>query len=331
MNKIEEFFSKLTILIPMFNEEKTMGRTLQNILGKFNIIVVDDGSKDKTRDKLKELEEEYAMGNNPIFKVFFNEDNYGIAKTRNVLVEKVETKYFTFLDAGDILDINQLSKFINYFIQEKDENTEYDLLSFGLIETNEKEYLKKDKEENSNYKMDYIGLGENFFNKLVKNKKTFDIPCSYIYNTDFFKNNNFKYLEGRVHEDFGLTPFIILSAKNVYSKNLPAYIYIREESSITKGNDPEKLFKNVIDAYENGRRLENLVKELYTKNKIGKRTYKIFRSYLANVLIQKIDELDSKYKPEYLKLLNDMKIEDYYLNNIKGIIKKIQYKLKYKM
>ena len=46
--------TKTVIVIPAYNEEKTIGNLIKSIKGKYNIIVIDDGSCDKTEHILKE-------------------------------------------------------------------------------------------------------------------------------------------------------------------------------------------------------------------------------------------------------------------------------------
>lgn len=352
--KLLEIISKITILIPVYNSRENIKRSLKNIIGKFNIILVDDGSESETKEILKRIKKNYDNVLNKStksFEIYTNEENYGVAKTRNILIDKVKTKFFTFLDAGDVLNIDELYKLLNEFLkyyynnkgnaeenvsEKSNENKieNYDILSFGFVEINENLYMENDKKtyiNTSEYKMDFIGKGKEFFTEMVLNKKSFDMPCGLIYNTSFFKKNNFKYLEGYVHEDFGLTPYIILKANKVYSKNVPVYIYIRESVSITKGKDPEETYKNALDILENAIRLEDMVKKMYEEGKIDKNTYYIFKSYLANTLINKIDNLEGVWKKKYINFLNNKNIEKYYLNNFKGFIKKIIYILKYKL
>lgn len=288
----------LTILIPCYNVEKCLDKTLESVLGKAKVILVDDGSNDNTKNILKNIKDKDV-------EVFYNKENMGLAETRNILVSKVKTKYFTFLDAGDYLDLNVLDKYLF--------NKDYDLISYNLVLVNE-----EGDTINIHDRLEYEGLGEKLLESLIKNKKSFDSACSYIYKTSFFKDLNIKYLKGYNHEDFGVTPFVILKAGRVLSLNKNFYYYVQDSNSITRGLSPEKKYNNALGVFKNAERLITLGSN------------KIYLSFIANALVSKIDSLEEPYKIKYIKKLNSLNIHKYYLNTPKGIIKKILYLIKYR-
>jgi glycosyltransferase involved in cell wall biosynthesis len=69
--------NKLSIIIPCYNEEKTLLSVINEIESfrdyKKEIIIVDDGSNDKTKDILKEIKKEHI-------KIFYHDRNYGKGK-----------------------------------------------------------------------------------------------------------------------------------------------------------------------------------------------------------------------------------------------------------
>jgi len=77
-------FKKLSILIPVFNEKHTIELIIEEVLNskipsglEKEIIIVDDGSRDGTREILKKIEEKKI----PEIKVFYNEKNMGKGAT----------------------------------------------------------------------------------------------------------------------------------------------------------------------------------------------------------------------------------------------------------
>ena len=63
-------------------------------------------------------------------------------------------------------------------------------------------------------------------------------------------------LFGKAHEDFGLTPIILMLSKTVICINEPLYHYIRRTDSITKTTNYNKIKQNA--SLPRGRGLSNL-------------------------------------------------------------------------
>lgn len=107
----------LTICIPVYNGETFIPRTLDSVIlssyDKYNILIINDGSTDNTKDVIDWYSNKYNF-----IKVIHN-DNHGVSYTRNMLIQNVETPYMAFLDADDIVRPNM-----------------YKLLMDTLIETN---------------------------------------------------------------------------------------------------------------------------------------------------------------------------------------------------
>jgi glycosyltransferase involved in cell wall biosynthesis len=73
---------KLSVLIPVFNEERTVAEVVRRVravpMAK-EIILVDDGSKDRSRQVLERMRQEYQRGADPAnqFKLIFQASNQG--------------------------------------------------------------------------------------------------------------------------------------------------------------------------------------------------------------------------------------------------------------
>jgi len=98
---------KLSITVPAYNREKYIGPCLESILNQsfsdFEIIVVNDGSTDKT----VEVVESYKDSR---IKLYHNEQNRGIVYTRNRGFELSSGEYIAILDSDDISVQGRLEK-----------------------------------------------------------------------------------------------------------------------------------------------------------------------------------------------------------------------------
>lgn len=91
----------LTIIIPVYNTEKYILRCLNSVNHpNINVILVDDGSTDKSPQIIDEFCETHDN-----FKVIHT-TNRGAAAAKVTGLKQVETKYFSFVDSDDIVNID---------------------------------------------------------------------------------------------------------------------------------------------------------------------------------------------------------------------------------
>lgn len=100
------FFS---IIIPLYNKEKFIEKTIQSVLGQsfedFELIVVNDGSTDKSLELVNKLKDKR-------FKTY-SISNAGVSKARNFGIQKATSKLIVFLDADDLWKNNHLQELYN--------------------------------------------------------------------------------------------------------------------------------------------------------------------------------------------------------------------------
>lgn len=98
--------NKISILIPAYNSERWIGETLESAIGQTwhrkEIIVVDDGSTDRTL----EIARKYECGNLKVIR----QDNHGASSARNTALTFAQGDYIQWLDADDLLAPDKLSR-----------------------------------------------------------------------------------------------------------------------------------------------------------------------------------------------------------------------------
>lgn len=90
---------KISIIIPVFNEINTIEKVLEKVLRisvEKEIIIVDDGSTDGTRELLEKISSE---GNYPMIKVLFHEKNKGKGAAIRTALEHAKGEIVCFQDA----------------------------------------------------------------------------------------------------------------------------------------------------------------------------------------------------------------------------------------
>jgi len=89
---------KVSICIPTYNRKNYLKETLESVFAQtykdYEVVIVDDGSNDGTDQMIKK-------SNYPIR--YFRQNNLGVSKARNKLIELAEGEYITFIDSDDLL------------------------------------------------------------------------------------------------------------------------------------------------------------------------------------------------------------------------------------
>lgn len=275
---------KFSIIIPVYNVEKYLKKCLDSVFNQtykdYEVIVVNDGTKDNSMDIVKDYN----------VKVI-NQKNQGLSAARNAGVKVATGDYLIFLDSDDYWEKNllkELSKFLK---------NNPDLVRFQINEVYEDGRVIPYQEES------FTNLsGPDAFKKIVKYHFVENAWC-YAISKKYYLENKFEFKTGTIHEDFGLIPLIIMKAKRVNSINYLGYNYLQRQGSIMSNKNYEKTKKKVADMYLH---YNYLIEEI---NKLDVDTT-TFKSFIANSLILKITELNHKDYKVYLNKLKKEKVFD---------------------
>lgn len=105
---------KVSVVIPTYNREATIGASVQSVLNQtyqnFEIIIVDDGSTDNTRQVIE------AFADDRIRYVCL-EQNGGVSHARNTGIGLAESEYVAFLDSDDEWLPKKLEKQMQVMLQ----------------------------------------------------------------------------------------------------------------------------------------------------------------------------------------------------------------------
>lgn len=108
-------FPSVTIIVPCFNEEHTVVKTVHSLLeldyprDRFSLIIVDDGSTDNTQAVLQQFKD------NPQIKIYSKENEGSKFAALNFALEKVESDLVGCLDADSFVAKDALRKIVPFF------------------------------------------------------------------------------------------------------------------------------------------------------------------------------------------------------------------------
>ena len=284
---------KFSIIIPVYNVEDYIKECLDSILNQtykdYEVIVVNDGTKDKSMDIVKKYD----------VKVI-NQENQGLSAARNNGAKKAKGEYLFFLDSDDTIEDTLLEELAKNVTKYKP-----DVLRFQIQEM----YEDGSKKEFPEAGFEPV-KGSTAFERIAKYHFV-ENAWSYCIKRSYWEKENYQFAKGMIHEDFGLMPLVIMKAKRVMSLETIGYNYRQRKNSIMSTVNYEKTKKKVEDFLKH---------YVFLTNEINKTNLdsKVFKSFISNSLILKITELNGKDYKEYKKMLKEEKVFDNLLTDTLG-------------
>lgn len=109
----------ITVIVPAYNVEQYLEQCLDSLLyqtvGGYQVIVINDGSTDRTG----EIAKRYAQEHGDVF-IYMHHENRGLGATRNVGMRQVKTPYVTFLDSDDWVPPRYIETILNTIHSQKE-------------------------------------------------------------------------------------------------------------------------------------------------------------------------------------------------------------------
>lgn len=299
---------KVSIIVPVYNVEKYLNKCIENIINQsyenIEIILIDDGSTDKSG----KICDEYSLKDSRI-KVIHKE-NGGLSEARNYGIDAATGDYLLFVDSDDYIDIDLIKK-LNQYMEKK-----IDVIKFKMVKVDEN---GKEIEKIGGPTFDEL-TGEEAFRRLAFSDHLLECACIYLFKRELIINNNLKFAIGAEHEDFALTPLIIISAKNIVSVDNYGYYYVQSDNSITRNSDYNRTLKRFNDSLMH---YDNMIKFIENHN-ISSKTKKDIKTYYTNSIILKLLELNKQDRKIYTSKIKSRKmIKNIQVHNIKQLIKKL--------
>lgn len=287
---------KLSVVVIGYNIEEYIENCLKSLevqtYKNFEIIFVDDGSKDRTYTIAKEISKK--MNN---LKVFTKE-NGGPGAARNYGIKKCTGEYITFVDGDDFLEQDTYQKAMEKISLEKS-----DLCIFGYKKVY-KNKIKKISIKKSFYKLPDIKE-----NILSKSDEASIFLWNKIFKREIILKNKIFLLEQKYFEDnsFIYRYLFFVSKISILEKEY-LYNYIQREGSLTKNLDldiikqKEKTIEKMREFYLKKNQLSNYLKELEDLEvRYNIYIYRKFLSYNSESICKELKEELRQITIKYIK------------------------------
>lgn len=232
---------KFSVVVPVYNVEAYLTDCLKSLLTQdfadFEVICVNDGSTDHSREILSEWESKL-----PQMKVI-DRANGGLSAARNTGLAAATGDYVVFVDSDDWVESSMLSRLA-------EETRDEDMLCYAC---------RKSDSGTTDTLLPERTDGWSYYNRHALEHREVAFVCVWqrCYRREFLIDNSLYFREGILHEDNEFTPRACLYAKSI--KVIPDVLYnyrVRpgsimttrglrsKESLITIGNELSELFSN---------------------------------------------------------------------------------------
>ena len=211
---------KVSVIIPTYNCAKYLPEAIESALNQtfqdFEIIIVNDGSADNTNQIIKPYLEQY-----PEKIKYFEQENKGLAITRNVAIDNSKGEYIALLDSDDTFLPNRLENGVNILSSQ---------LDVDLTHANIK-YLSEDGKDLGVLKRNPKYLNGYIFNNILLLKAHLSLPTILIRKRSFGTHGKFDENLSRLGcEDREMWLRISKDCKIVYQDTVLACYRIRQNS-----------------------------------------------------------------------------------------------------
>jgi len=286
----------VSVIIPIYNSELYLENCINNILKQtyknLQIIIVNDGSTDKSLEICKKINDDRIE--------VYSKENGGASSARNYGLKYRKGKYILFVDSDDFLKENAIEELINIAEKEKADCVYYEADNF----TNDEiiSVKKNGLLHSCNYP---VSDGNNLVKMILENKNYHAVPFLYFAKHSLY-DNGLSFEEGIMFEDELFSFKLLRMCKKVVClKKILYYRNVRPNSVMTSKGKELFRFHSISVVYE------KLFDDLYEN-----RFDPVYLSYISRIAMLWLDyseRLTKQQKQEVMQRYD--RIKKQILNN----------------
>ncbi len=242
---------KVSVIVPVYNVEDYLGRCLDSLINQtfrdYEIICINDCSPDNSADVLRNYQFEYP----DLIKVYQNEENMGLGKTREKALTLAKGEYILFIDSDDYVKNDYISSYAKVL-----EDGDYDIIIGGYIR------------DASGKKTTHLPSNS------VWSTVTYPMACAKLFKKSFIDSNNLEFTQVACGEDiyFSLSAYYCGAQTKVI--DYAGYYYYYNRDSITGSMDykknQERIMSELFSTFLGNYNLDSLPEE---KRRVIEYTY----------------------------------------------------------
>lgn len=220
----------VSVFFPAYYDEKNIGKVVDSAvrvleelkLKDYEVIIIEDGSPDKTAEVADELAVKYQK-----VRVIHHEKNMGYGATLKDGFLNAKLDYVFYTDGDNQFDLNELKKFV------------------ALIPYSDIVVGYRKKKQYSLYRK-FTSLCYNYLLKLIFDIHFWDIDCAFkLFKTDLFKKININSVDAFIDAE------IMLKAKLLdYSVTEIGVMHLPRVDGISTGARPSVIIRTIKEVFE---------------------------------------------------------------------------------
>lgn len=219
---------KVSVIVPFYNVEGYIEKCLETLVNQtlqdIEIILVNDGSKDRSVNIVKKFQRNY-----PEKIVYLEKENGGLSDARNYAIPYAKGEYIAFLDSDDYVEKDMYQKMYNLAVKEESDMVECDFCW---------EYPDKTRKD----------VGEIYHGTKEMIEKIRVIAWNKLIKKEILEDTKIQFPKGYRYEDVEFTYKLIPYIKKVSFLKEACIHYIQREGSIS--NSQNERTREIFDVLE---------------------------------------------------------------------------------
>lgn len=287
--------SRISIIVPVYNVENYLTKCLDSLVNQsyrnIEVLVVDDGSKDKSAEIIKCFALKY-----PEKIKAFTKENGGLSDARNFGIELATGDYIGFVDSDDYVTETMFEEML--LLAEKHQAK---MVICNIQKVNENGQITQKLTQLPNMQ-EKINLEDHF--SVFSDISYF--ACNKLFRKELFEHKRFK--KGVHFEDIQLIPQLLLECEIIAQTQSFHYQYLERTDSITKTHTEKGL--DILKAVQD---VENEFKgSRYSNKNTELKNFQIFEgvySFLAYLAFVKNEEIFHKMSDKLTVFMKERQIK----------------------
>ena len=262
---------KVSIIVPIYNAEKTLHRCVNSILNQdyidFELLLIDDGSKDSSGA----ICDEYAAKDARVRVI--HKENSGVSASRNLALNEAKGEYLQFLDADDWITPNATRLLVESAV----------LNGCDMVISDFYRVIGERLSHKGSIDEDGVLTREEFANLMMENPADFyyGVLWNKLYSRAIIEKYQLR-MDPKISwcEDFMFNLEYIRHCENIFVLQVPIYYYVKTKGSlVSQGMSLTKTIKTkmmVLEYYT------DFYKQVLSEEEYEKKRLQIY-SYLMDM------------------------------------------------